>query len=190
MTGARLLAAHLPDGLEVRAATLELRAAAGRRLVGYAATFGTPAEIGGFMETVLPGAFRKSLLDPARDILALADHDASKVLGRTKSGSLRLVETGRGLHFELDIPATSVGNDILELVRSGNAGGMSFGFRAVDERWPARDRRELLAVELHEISVVSAWPAYPQTEVHARSRAPATRVDRLRLARLLMGATR
>ena len=182
----------MAGGLEVRAAPLELRVTEGRRLVGYAATFGTPAEIGGFKETVLPGAFRKSLLDPARDILALADHDASKVLGRTKSGSLRLVETGRGLHFELDVPGTSVGNDILELVRSGNAGGMSFGFRAVDERWPARDRRELLAVELHEISVVSAWPAYPETEVHARSRsrAPARSMDCVALARLLMGATR
>lgn len=181
----------MTGNLEVRAAPLELRVTTGRRLQGYAAVFNTPAEIGGFRETVLPGAFRASLLS-GRDIVALADHDAGKVLGRTKSGSLRLVETGRGLHFELDVPATTAGNDILELVRSNNAGGMSFGFRTVDERWPARDRRELLAVELHEISVVSAWPAYPETEVQARSRAaPAARpLDRVRLARMLMGAPR
>jgi hypothetical protein len=30
--------------------------------------------------------------------------------------------------------------------------------------------RELRAVDLKEISIVSAWPAYDQTVVHARSR--------------------
>lgn len=176
-----------PD-LEVRAAPLELRISQGRRLVGYAATFGSVARIGPVSETIIPGAFRSSLLDPARDILALADHDPSKVLGRTRANSLRLTETARGLHFELDVPETTTGNDILELVRSGNAGGMSFGFRAIDERWPSRERRELVKVELHEISVVSAWPAYPQTEVAARARAlmPPSPSPRLMLARRWM----
>ncbi|MGF7213728.1 hypothetical protein GGE65_008378 [Skermanella aerolata] len=176
-----MTATHLPDRLEVRAAALEIRAAAGRRLQGYAATFGTVAKIGPVSETIIPGAFRSSLLDPARDILALADHDASRVLGRTRANTLRLTETARGLHFELDVPETTTGNDILELVRSGNAGGMSFGFRAVDERWPSRERRELVKVELFEVSVVSAWPAYEGTEVHARSRSPLP--PRLTLAR-------
>lgn len=164
--------------LEVRAAPLELRISAGRRLVGYAATFGTPAQIGGFQETVLSGAFRSSLLS-GRDILALADHDPSKVLARTKANSLRLVETGKGLHFEADVAATTVGNDILELVRSGNAGGMSFGFRVLEDRWPSRERRELLRVELHEISVVSSWPAYPETTVSTRAlaRPPSVRLQ-------------
>jgi uncharacterized protein len=182
--------AHLPDHLEVRAAPLEIRTAAGRRLQGFAAIFGTVAQIGSIAETIIPGAFRSSLLD-GRDILALADHDPAKVLGRTRANSLRLIETGRGLHFELDVPETTTGNDILELVRSGNAGGMSFGFRAIDERWPSRDRRELVKVELHEISVVSAWPAYPQTEVAARSLALAAAPSpRLRLAKLWLETSR
>jgi uncharacterized protein len=184
-----MTARYLPDRLEVRAAPLEIRAASGRRLQGYAATFGTTAQIGSIAETIISGAFRASLLD-GRDILALADHDFSKVLGRTRAHTLRLTETGKGLHFELDVPQTTSGNDILELVRSGNAGGMSFGFKAIQERWPSRERRELVKVELHEISVVSAWPAYPQTEVQARSLVPPPQSPRLRLARLWLETSR
>ena len=44
---------------------------------------------------------------------------------------------------------------------------MSFGFTATDEHRDG-DRRTLLAVDLYEISVVSAWPAYPDTVVQAR----------------------
>lgn len=48
---------------------------------------------------------------------------------------------------------------------------MSFGFKIGrdGERWTA-DRRELRAIELHEISVVSAFPAYEGTVVTARNR--------------------
>ena len=39
----------------------------------------------------------------------------------------------------------------------------------IDERWDG-DKRELRSVDLKEISVVSAWPAYDGTIVQARSR--------------------
>jgi uncharacterized protein len=169
-----------PDGLELRAVA-ELRAA-GRRLEGYAATFDTPARIGGFTETIRAGAFRASLARPGADVLALVDHDPGRLLARTASGTLRLGEDGRGLAFSLDLPETTLGGDVRALAQRGDLGGMSFGFRPVDEAWPARDRRELRAVELIEISVVHAWPAYPETSVAARARQPASRkLRRLRL---------
>lgn len=143
---------------------------AGRRLEGYAAVFGTPAPIGGFTETIRPGAFRASLLNPASDVLALVDHDPGRLLARTSSGTLRLTEDARGLAFVLDVPDTSLGRDMLALAERRDLGGMSFGFRATDEAWPAADRRELRAVELLEISIVHAHPAYPQTVVAARAR--------------------
>lgn len=61
---------------------------------------------------------------------------------------------------------------MLALAERGDLGGMSFGFTARDQRRQG-DRRELRAVELHEISVVAAWPAYPDTLVQARSQAAA-----------------
>lgn len=153
--------------LEKRGFTLEIRAK-GRRLEGYAATFGTPADIGGrFTETIAPGAFSGSIRSKA-DILAMVDHDPGRVLGRTRSGTLRLSEDSRGLAFDLDVPDTQSGRDVLALAERGDLGGMSFGFTALDERRDG-DRRELRAVELHEISVVLAWPAYDGTVIHARA---------------------
>lgn len=155
--------------MERRAASVELRAKAGR-LSGYAVTFGTEARIKDFTETVSHGAFRKTLAS-GTDVLALVDHFAHQVLARTGSGNLQLMEDSRGLHFDLTVPNTSYGRDILELVERGDAGGMSFGFVAVEERWDG-DHRTLASVDLKEISVVSAFPAYGNTIVQARSRPP------------------
>lgn len=169
------------DGLERRAAT-ELRAA-GRKLAGYAACFHSEARIGSFVETIAPGAFAASIR--SRDILALVDHNASALLARTKAGTLRLAEDTRGLHFEIDLPDTALGRDILALAERGDLGGMSFGFRALRESWTGKTRRELRSVELHEISVVQAIPAYSTTTVEARSLRPAGALARARLLETL-----
>lgn len=176
-----MIPARFPDGLEVRAVT-ELRAT-GRRLEGHAAVFGVPARIGDFNETIRAGAFTASLA-AGKDVLALVDHDPSRLLARTSSGSLRLAEDSRGLLFSLDVPDTTLGRDVLAMAERRDLGGMSFGFRVQDEAWSGRDRRELRAVDLVEISVVQAFPAYAQSDVAARSRPPAGNPARLR--RLLL----
>ncbi len=154
--------------LENRSFVSEIRAQ-GRRLQGYAATFGIEARIGGrFTETIAQGAFSQSLSD-AKDILALVDHDPSKVLARTRSGTLVLNEDATGLAFDIQVPDTQAGRDILALASRGDLGGMSFGFQALDEEING-DHRVLRNVILHEISVVSAWPAYEGTSISARSR--------------------
>lgn len=160
--------ARFPDGLERRAAA-ELRAA-GRRLEGHAAVFNSPAPIGSFVETIRAGAFQSSLATKGKDVLALVDHDPGRLLARTSSGTLRLSEDSKGLAFSLDVPDTQLGHDVLALAQRGDLGGCSFGFRVNDEAWPAADRRELRAVDLIEISIVHAWPAYAQTSVQARAR--------------------
>ena len=152
-----------------RRASLELRAK-GRRLEGYAALYGVDTRISDFTEVIMPGAFTDTLRE-GRDVLALADHDPKAVLARTRSGTLRLSEDSRGLHFDLDVPNTSIGRDLIELAERGDIGGASFAFTVRDkgERW-TDNRRELHAVNLHEISIVSAWPAYDGTVVQARRR--------------------
>ncbi len=149
----------------------ELRTA-GRRLEGYAARFGVEARIADFVEVIRAGAFSASLAS-GRDVLALVDHDHTQVLARTRSGSLKLSEDSKGLQFELSVPETQPGRDVLALAERGDLGGMSFAFTVPKngERWTGR-KRELLAVDLHEISVVSAWPAYDGTVVIPRSRTP------------------
>lgn len=146
--------------------TTELRTA-GRRLEGYAATFDATADLGAFRERIAPGAFRGAI---GGDVLALLDHDAGKVLGRTRSGTLHLSEDSKGLAFRLDVPDTQAGRDVLALAERGDLGGMSFGFLIPNggEEWDG-DTRTLRSIDLREISVVSAWPAYGGTEIALRS---------------------
>lgn len=151
-----------------------------RQLVGYAATFGVEARLAGFTEVIAPGAFKASLA--GRDIVALIDHDPARLLARTRSGTLRLEENNKGLRYEIDLPDTQEGRDILTLAERGDLGGLSFGFTVPKggEHWQGQ-RRELRAVTLHEISVVHSWPAYPDTSIQARATTP-----RLNLARLFL----
>lgn len=154
--------------IERRAAVLEVRAA-GRRLEGLAAPYGVETRIGNITEVIAAGAFSATLAD-GHDVLALADHDPARLLARTRSKTLRLSEDARGLAFSLDVPDTQAGHDVLALATRGDLGGMSFGFLVPKggEAWSG-DRRELRNVDLKEISVISAFPAYP-TEISVRNR--------------------
>ncbi len=153
--------------------TLEQRFAAGasvdgRSLYGVAAPFGSETRIADFREVIAPGAFTRSLA-AGGDVLALADHDPAKVLGRTRTGSLELLESPAGLEYRLSLPDTQAGRDLQALAARGDLGGVSFGFTVVRDSW-AGEVRTLHEVTLHEVSIVSAWPAYPTTTVSLRSR--------------------
>jgi uncharacterized protein len=141
---------------------------AGRKISGYAATFDHTADLGRFKERIKPGAFTRAL---NKDILCLMDHDPGRVLGRTKSGTLRLSEDDVGLKYELDLPDTTTGRDLVEMATRNDLGGMSFGFTVPKngQEWVS-DTRILTAVDLVEISVVSAHPAYEGTSVALRSK--------------------
>lgn len=168
------------DQVEHRIAT-EWRAA-GRKLSGYAVRYGVETRIGNFVEKVAPGAFDASLAS-GRDVLALVDHDPGALLARTRSGSLRLRSDSNGLAFELDLADTSLARDVLALAERGDLGGMSFGFTVPKEGEAWRGSvRELRSVDLYEISVIHAWPAYQGTTVAARSR-EALEADRNRALR-------
>ncbi|WP_218925091.1 HK97 family phage prohead protease [Bacillus cereus] len=135
-------------------------------ITGYAAVFNSKTSIGGwFDEIIAPGAFARALSENG-DIRALFNHNWDNVLGRTKSGTLRLEEDGKGLKFEVELPNTSTGRDLAESMSRGDINQCSFGFWVTEEEWdynvePAL--RTVKEVELYEISVVSI-PAYDDTE--------------------------
>lgn len=140
-----------------------------RTLVGYAAVFNSDTSIGGWWtERIAPGAFSEAVNG---DVRALVDHDMGRVIGRTKSGTLRLNEDVKGLHIEVDVPNTTDGNDLWTLVERGDISGMSFGFRVTHDEWDESGEtpiRTIHKVELFEVSAV-AWPAYDDTEIGKRS---------------------
>ncbi|WP_312729728.1 HK97 family phage prohead protease [Enterococcus sp.] len=136
-----------------------------RIVTGYAAVFNSRTLLWeGLEEVISPGAFSRAL--SSSDVRCLFDHDWSKVLGRTKSGTLRLEEDDRGLKFEVELPNTTVANDLIESMKRGDINQCSFGFIPTEETWDYNTDpvlRTVNEVELFEVSIVSL-PAYQDTE--------------------------
>ncbi|NHZ83946.1 HK97 family phage prohead protease [Massilia sp. CCM 8695] len=151
----------------------DLRAVSPNKLSGYAAVFNKLShDLGGFVEQIRAGAFTKSLRENA-PVRALYEHDDQRILGSTRSGTLKLSEDAKGLRFELDLPATTYAQDLAVLVERGDIAGMSFGFVVPSggDNWEVRSgvlTRDLIDIRLSEITV-TANPAYPDTEVAKRS---------------------
>jgi hypothetical protein len=82
---------------------------------------------------------------------------------------MQLVEDERGLKVTAQLPQTSRGRDVAELLRTNVINEMSFGFNVIKDSW-SRDgqTRTLESVRLFEVSVVS-FGAYKSTEASVRS---------------------
>lgn len=134
---------------------------------GYALKFDTPSrDLGGFVEIIKRSALEGVDLS---DVRCFLDHDSSKLLGRTKSGTLELNVDEVGLHFRCALPDTSDGRDARELIRRGDLNQCSFMFsiRKGGDSWKRGEinTRSVNAIsEIFEISLVSI-PAYDDTDV-------------------------
>ncbi len=131
------------------------------------------AKKGKTREKVAKGAFSRSLglaRNGQRDIKAFAHHQPERILGRTSGQTLRLEETGDGLRFEMDLPDTTDGRDLLELIRRGDIGA-SMGFQMNRSKVAAgidagdgTAWRVMTDVDLWEVSLLPN-PAYSGTLV-------------------------
>ena len=137
---------------------------------GVALPFNSETQIGNyFIERFEPGAFTETL--SARDQWALIDHDFGRVLGRRSAGTLRFNQTNDGLNFEVDLPATTEGQNIGVSLERGDITGASIRFRAVVEEWDESGEipiRTVKEAELIEVSIV-ANPQYDATDVALRA---------------------
>lgn len=165
-------------------------------LVGYAARFFDPANpettqirIGPkAVERLMPGA----LDNITRDVVALAQHDQARPLGRQSAGTLRLQVDQVGLRFEVDLPNNTDGQDVGESVRRGDINGASFGF-LVPPGGALRQRgaggvmvRALFNVDLVEVSPVTLPANAGGTSVVMRAELPelAAELEELRRDRV------
>ena len=91
---------------------------------------------------------------------------------------MQLVEDERGLKVTAQLPNTTRGRDVAELLRTNVINEMSFGFNVIKDNW-SRDgqTRTLESVRLFEVSVVS-FGAYKATEAAVRSQ-PTINPDQL-----------
>lgn len=140
----------------------------GMTFYGYAAKFNSRSEnLGGFYEVIEPGAFGRSLKS-RNDVKLLVNHDTGRVLASSRSKTLRLYEDSVGLRVEADLPNTTDGRDMAELLKRGDLSSMSFGFNVIKDAWNSEgDMRTLKSVRLFEVSIV-AFPAYQATEASVR----------------------
>ena len=141
-----------------------------KKVKGYAAVFNSLSEdLGGFREKINRNAFDNVLDD---DVVAVFNHDMNMVLGRTSSGTLKISVDERGLFTEIDMPNTTLGNDLTELVERGDISKMSFGFYVDRDAWIESETdfvREVKEVKrLIDVSLVTK-PAYNDTSVAVRS---------------------
>ena len=150
----------------------------GMTFTGYASVFNSPSEdLGGFIEYVAPGAFKRSL-QSRNEVKLLWNHDSGEPLASLRGGTMQLVEDERGLKVTATLPQTSRGKDVAELLRTKVIDSMSFGFNVIKDSW-SRDgqTRTLESVRLFEVSIVS-FPAYAETVAQVRS-APTINPDEL-----------
>jgi HK97 family phage prohead protease len=151
----------------------------GMTFTGYASVFNSPSEdLGGFIEYVAPGAFKRSL-QSRNEVKLLWNHDSGEPLASLRGGTMQLVEDERGLKVTAQLPNTTRGRDIAELLRTNVIDSMSFGFNVIKDSW-SRDgqTRTLESVRLFEVSIVS-FPAYEATVAQVRSAQPTINADEL-----------
>lgn len=178
--------------------SLEVREGEGgeKKIVGHGAVYNRlSVDLGGFRELFLSGAFTKSL--EKDDIRSLRDHVPSYILGRNRSGTLRLSEDSQGVFYEVKPPDTTYARDLIVSISRGDVTGGSIIFKVngrnaqhwfvdnqeveiVDAFMAMFDeqkhdiQRRVVEASLADIGPVT-FPAYPQTDVKVRSLIAAAR---------------
>lgn len=152
---------------------VELRSQSDSREVeGYAVVFNAKTDLGWFTEEIDSHAFDNTDMS---NVYLLFNHDENNVLAGTVNGSLQMRTDDKGLFQTSEIVSTSLGEDILKLVKNGLINKMSFGFtidRDGGEEWISgaeKDHRIIRKInKLYDVSLVT-YPAYPQTSAYSRS---------------------
>lgn len=149
---------------------------------GYAIKFNTVSEIlydkekrRFFREIIDKEAINQELIDNS-DIKFLFNHDKERLLARRNrgAGSLNVEVRDEGVFFSFEIPNTSIGGDLKEMIRRGEVTTCSFAFVDGDNiQWDFSDReiptRTVKSIRgLFDLSAVFD-AAYSQTEISCRS---------------------
>lgn len=154
----------------------------GFQIAGHAAVFDRLSkDLGGFVERVAHGAFKRSINSGA-DVRALFNHDPSLILGRSVSGTLKIGEDNIGLAYEINLGNQSYARDLYESIQRGDITQSSFGFFNSHDAWSRTDAgyplRTLIENEINDgdVSPVT-YPAYPDADSGVR--AVRARADKL-----------
>lgn len=137
---------------------------------GYAFVYETRTDIGEFTEEIARGA-ADEVMD--NDVRALFNHDPNIVLGRTKSGTLKISSDERGLKYSIKFnPNDSDHVNLRERIQRGDVSESSFAFRKKTDKWEMRDGKKHRTVtkfqRIVDVSPVT-YAAYNDATVAMRS---------------------
>ena len=160
----------------------------GRHISGKAISFDTQSNDIGFIEILHRGCISQELIDSS-NIVFLYNHDYNQVIARANKGkgTLNIDLRDDGVYFDLEVPNTTMGNDLLENIRLGNITQCSFGFNYANEEGAYKDEkigdvwyRNVYKIgELYDLSAVT-YPAYDDTYVNARMQERSKMEDKLK----------
>lgn len=157
---------HLKAGPNLQFADsprLEVKADKAGRIAGYGAIFGN---VDTYNERVLPGAFASSLAahkSRGTRIKMLWQHRPDVPIGNWN----RAVEDSVGLFVEGQISLkTTAGRDAYEHILAGDVDGLSIGYREKQTQQNRDGVRDLIELDLYEVSPVT-FPANHATGITA-----------------------
>ena len=160
----------------------------GRHISGKAISFDTQSNDIGFIEILHRGCISQELIDSS-NIVFLYNHDYNQVIARANKGkgTLNIDLRDDGVYFDLEVPNTTMGNDLLENIRLGNITQCSFGFSYSNEEGAYKDEkiddvwyRNVYKIgKLYDLSAVT-YPAYDDTYVNARMQERSKMEDKLK----------
>lgn len=139
-----------------------------REIDAYAAVFNTPAEIrdfeGHYWETIDPGAFDRTVAQRASKVRVMFNHGRDIVGMPSERFALpigtpvEIKPDGRGLFTRTRVAKTPLGDEVLELARSGAITGFSFKAAAVQTKRHPRGADGLPTFERTEFKLMEYGP--------------------------------
>lgn len=145
----------------------------GPMICGYGVVFNSDSSDMGFIEQVDPGAATKTIQEA--DVRGLANHDPNWLLGRVKSGTMRLRQDTHGVWYEIDVNTQDPdGVRALAKVQRRDWDGSSFTFQAIRDEWDWQSeppRRRLLEFKMLDCGPVT-YNAYPDATATSRALEP------------------
>ena len=150
----------------------------GNIITGRPIVYNSRTDIGPFDEMIDSGALDGADL---RDVRFLVNHDVSKIpLARSRRNNgnstmqLSVDTQGMQIRVQLDTENNAEARALYSAVQRGDISGMSFMFSISAEAWDDLDSdhptRHITSIgSVVEVSAVT-FPAYPSTEISARSK--------------------
>ena len=140
------------------------------RIRGYPIVFNSRSVDLGFYEFIRSSAVDRALVDKS-NIVALANHDAGRPLGRSVTGTLEMEKDTFGLRVNILVDdEIGYAADVVRAIQRGDCDGGSFAFAVRSDIWSldsnGMPQREVLDMDISELTVGCTFPAYARTRLH------------------------